>query len=165
MFDRIIDFVIDSLGFFQFFTVINQYEQGVVFRLGKVNRVIDTGLQFFIPFYIEQIMTDDIVLDTRDLGSQTLTTADGFQIVVTTVISYTICDIVKIFTSLQQRRKMTEIPTFIFQIPISGTLMPGSNPRDRNNIVESIIRDKLLLLGDYDEKDTIGQRNNRNKRI
>ena len=43
--------------------------------------------------------------------------------------------------------------------------MPGSNPRDRNNIVESIIRDKLLALGDYDEQDTICERNNRNKRI
>lgn len=43
--------------------------------------------------------------------------------------------------------------------------MPGSNPRDRNNVVESTIRDKLLPLGDYDEKDTIGQRNNRNQRI
>jgi len=60
---------------------------------------------------------------------------------------------------------MCYIPMFIFQIPIIGTLIQGSYPGDRNNIVESIIRDKLLALGDYDEQDTINQRNNRNKRI
>lgn len=102
MLDRIIDFLISIVKIFQFWVLVYAYERGVVLRLGKFHRVIGpdngvrgTGFHWCIPFHVDHVLVDNVVLRTIRLGAQSLTTKDGQTIVVSAVISLSIDDIKK----------------------------------------------------------------------
>jgi regulator of protease activity HflC (stomatin/prohibitin superfamily) len=86
MFDRLIDLLLDSLGLFKFWEVIEPYEQAVVTRLGKYDRTLEEGLHWVWPLAIERVYGDAVVPTTHDLAPQSLTTADGKAVVVRSII-------------------------------------------------------------------------------
>ena len=71
------------------FVVIDQYNAGVVMRMGSYNRETKTGLNWKIPF-IEEVLTATTVVTTHSMRPQTLTTADGMGIVVASIVKYEI---------------------------------------------------------------------------
>jgi len=95
MFDRLIDLLLDSLGLFKFWEVVEPYEEAVVTRLGKFNRSLESGFHWVAPFAIERTYSDSVVPVTHDLAPQSLTTADGRSVVVRAVITRSITDIRK----------------------------------------------------------------------
>ena len=95
MFDRLIDLLLDSLGLFKFWEVVEPFEEAVVTRLGKYHRSLEGGFHFVIPLAVEQVYTDSVVPVTHDLAPQSLTTADGRSVVVRAVITRSITDIRK----------------------------------------------------------------------
>lgn len=108
MFDRLIDLLLDSLGLFKFWEVVDEYECGVVLTLGRVrererrwefwkrpNCEMPSGFHFVFPFAIERVLSDSVVPVTHALDPQSLTTADGRSVVVRAVITRSITDIRK----------------------------------------------------------------------
>jgi len=87
MFDRIFDFIP--------WVIIDQYEQGVVLRLGKFKRVVNPGLSFIFPFGIEEVKYETVVRQTSYLDPQSLTTKDGKSVTLAGIIIYKIIDIRK----------------------------------------------------------------------
>lgn len=87
MLDKLIDFFITTLKIFQFWVVIYPYERGVRLRLGKFNKVLNTGFHFCLPFAIDRVLTIDIVTRTLRLGAQSLVTSDRRQLVLNTVVT------------------------------------------------------------------------------
>ena len=81
------------IGLFKFFTVIDAFEEGVLLRLGKYKRTVKPGLRFHWPFYIDNILTDNVVTDPLSLGTQSLTTKDGKSIVISAVVTWRIFDV------------------------------------------------------------------------
>jgi regulator of protease activity HflC (stomatin/prohibitin superfamily) len=108
MFDKITDFIIGSLTFFQFFTVVNIYEKGIVLRYGKYNRKLDAGFHFIIPFYIEEVLTHETILTTRNLGSQSLTTKDDYKIIVSSIVSYHVSNVKTLLLKVEQAETILE---------------------------------------------------------
>lgn len=96
MIDRLIDFILSSLKFFQFLEVVNAYQQGVVLRFGRFHRVLMPGIHWVWPFYLEHVMTDTVVKAVRQLGARSLTTKDGVNVVVGSVITFETSDIRKL---------------------------------------------------------------------
>lgn len=92
MFERIFDFIAGMWEGLLPFTVIHQFEEGVVLRLGKFNRTLKPGLHLVWPV-IEFVMTDAVVVRTEMLGHQSLVTSDGKQVIVNTVVTSKIFDI------------------------------------------------------------------------
>jgi regulator of protease activity HflC (stomatin/prohibitin superfamily) len=74
------------------FTVIDQYERGVMLRTGLFRKVMEAGFHWKIPFY-DKVLSQTVVTTTMNLGSQSLTTLDGKNVVVSAVIKYSIFDI------------------------------------------------------------------------
>jgi len=71
--------------------IANQYERGVVFRLGKYNRTAGPGLYLVLPLIEWQVRTD-LRTVTNDVAQQEGITRDNVPIKVNAVIWYRIVD-------------------------------------------------------------------------
>jgi len=98
MFDKLIDLIIEFLGLFQFWAVVDTYEKGVVLRLGKYNRILNQGFHFIMPFYIEVVLIDN----------QTLETKNEINIVVSTNVLWEIKDIRIFLTKIEDAESIIE---------------------------------------------------------
>ena len=74
-------------------------EAGVVYRIGKFNRVIRCGFNLKWPI-IESTHHTDVTLTTMPLEPQTLTTSDRKSIVVSSMLRYEIYDVKPYFTEI-----------------------------------------------------------------
>jgi len=93
VFDKLLDLVLQFLDLFKPFTVINEFEQGVLLRLGKYKRTLSSGFHWIIPFNVDNVLVDNVVPRTVNLGEQGLTTLDGKSITVSAVVTAQIRDI------------------------------------------------------------------------
>jgi regulator of protease activity HflC (stomatin/prohibitin superfamily) len=91
MFDKLIDLLITWIKEIIPFVIIPSYEEGVVMRGGKFNKLIKCGVHFKIPFY-DDVLTQHIVMTTLSLPAQSLYTIDNQNIVVKGVVKYKISD-------------------------------------------------------------------------
>ena len=81
--------------------VINQYERGVVFQLGKVeNKVREPGLRFIIPI-IEQMRKVSLRIVTLPIESQKIITKDNVSIDVAAVAYYQVADPIKSIVEIE----------------------------------------------------------------
>jgi len=101
MLDRLIDLFVQFIRVFQICVVINEFERGVVLRLGKYNRIIEPGLHWLWPVYYDRYYFANVVPESYDVRIQNLTTADGVQIAIGTVLFYGISDIRKFILEVE----------------------------------------------------------------
>lgn len=81
--------------------IINQYERGVVFRLGKVRPGIkDPGMRVIIP-YIDQMRKVSLRIVTLPIESQNIITKDNVSIGVAAVAYYKIADPIKSIVEIE----------------------------------------------------------------
>ena len=77
------------------FRIVNQYERGVVFRLGKLSGgVRQPGVRFIIPF-VDRIRRVSLRIVTLPIESQKIITKDNVSIDVAAVAYYQVSDPVK----------------------------------------------------------------------
>ncbi len=79
--------------------IINQYQTGLILRLGKISRITGPGLHIVIP-YIERIIVIDTRTVTLPIQSQKIITKDNVSIDVAGVAYYRIVDAQKSFTGI-----------------------------------------------------------------
>jgi regulator of protease activity HflC (stomatin/prohibitin superfamily) len=91
--DRLVDFLIQFVSLAKFWEVVNQYEQGVLLRLGKFVRVLNPGLHFVFPLAIDYVHKEVVVMRTQTLGSVSTTTTDGKQVGFEVIVTHKINDI------------------------------------------------------------------------
>lgn len=81
--------------------LINQYERGVVLRLGKVQAQLkDPGLRFIIPF-VDRLRKINLQVITLPIQSQKIITHDNVSIDVAAVAYYHITDPIKAVVEIQ----------------------------------------------------------------
>ena len=81
--------------------IINQYERGVVFRLGKVRPGIkEPGLRVLIP-YIDQMRKVSLRIVTLPIESQKIITKDNVSIDVAAVAYYKVVDPIKSIVEIE----------------------------------------------------------------
>ncbi len=71
--------------------IVQEWERGVVFRLGKFVRVTRPGLQFIIPF-IERMIKVDVRVFTVDVPKQEIITRDNVTVRVNAVVYFRVMD-------------------------------------------------------------------------
>ena len=101
MFDRLIDFLVDFIDLFRFWTIVMPYEEGVVIRLGKYKKTVTAGWWLIWPFNIDQVLKANVVPTTLDLGEQSVTTADGQSVVVRAFLTWSIFDVRKLLLEVE----------------------------------------------------------------
>ncbi len=93
------------VGFFFLMTIfsgiriVNQYQIGIVFRLGKTLKVVGAGLTVIIP-YIDRMILVDTRTVTLPIQSQKIITKDNVSIDVAGVAYFRIVDALKSYTQI-----------------------------------------------------------------
>lgn len=112
MFDRLVDFIIQFLDLFRFFTVVPCYAGGVMLRLGKFNRMLLPGFHWKWPFRIEEALSTNVVPETMPVGPQSLTTKDGTSVVISTVVTFSIVDVKTFLLGIEGAGQVIEDATY-----------------------------------------------------
>jgi regulator of protease activity HflC (stomatin/prohibitin superfamily) len=80
--------------------IVKQYEQGVLFRLGRVVGVRTAGLTFIIPF-IDVLRRVSMRIITMPIQSQGIITRDNVSVDVSAVAYYRVVDVVKSVVAIE----------------------------------------------------------------
>jgi regulator of protease activity HflC (stomatin/prohibitin superfamily) len=80
--------------------IVQQYEKGVVFRLGKIVGIKEPGLNWIIPF-IDRMRKVDFRTITLPVPSQKIITKDNVSVDVSAVAYYKISDAVKSIVQIE----------------------------------------------------------------
>jgi len=84
--------------------ILNEYERGVIFRLGRVIKTKGPGLIILIPV-IDKIKKIDLRIVTLDVPSQDIITRDNVSIKVSAVVYFRVLD---------SRKAVIEVENFLF---------------------------------------------------
>ena len=103
MFDRLIEWIINILDIFRFWFVVDQYEAGIVLRLGKFNREVGPGLHFKW-FIFEDEQTTNTNMTTLRLNPQTVMSLDSKSMVAQAIIKYKISNVKLFFLEVWSAR-------------------------------------------------------------
>ena len=86
--------------------IINQYERGVVLRLGKYSRTLDPGFRVIIP-YLDKMYKIDIRTITMDIPKQEVITRDNVTVNVDAVVYAKVIDAKKATLEIADYRHAT----------------------------------------------------------
>lgn len=87
-------FVTAILALLKSFRIVNQYEKGLVVRLGRYSSTADSGIVFLIPF-IDSLIKVDMREQVISVEPQQVITKDNVSVIVDAVIYYKVIDPVK----------------------------------------------------------------------
>jgi regulator of protease activity HflC (stomatin/prohibitin superfamily) len=110
--DRIVDLLIQCIRLLQFFTVIADYERGVILRLGRFNRLANPGFHWMCPLNVETLLYTSAVPETMNVGPQSLTTKDGASVIVGGVVTFSIEDAHKFLLEIEGGNQVIEDSTY-----------------------------------------------------
>lgn len=91
MFDKLVEFIARFWDWAKPFEVVLAFEGGVMLRAGKYQRTLGPGWHWKIPF-VDYAITAHTTITTIQLRPQTLTTKDGVQVVIGSIVKYKIAD-------------------------------------------------------------------------
>lgn len=77
-------------------------------RFGKFNAVLEPGLHFFLPLWIDRVVGESVVVETMQIKPQSLTTKDGKTVVITAVVTFRIEDIRTFLLDVEGRNNVVE---------------------------------------------------------
>ncbi len=89
--------------------VINQFQEGVIFRFGRVAKNLKPGLNFIIPFGIDRLVAVDLRTFTIDVPRQEIITKDNVPVMVDAVIYFNVFDPVLSVTKVADHVQSTTL--------------------------------------------------------
>lgn len=92
MLDKLIEFFLNLIEDLLPIFFVKEYNRGVMFRMGKYRRVVSPGPVWKIPF-LDKIESTCVVTTTLSIPTQSITTADGKQVVVKSMVKFKVADV------------------------------------------------------------------------
>ncbi len=92
-FERVIELLLELRDWFNPLFIIDQYDMGVVLRVGKYSRTVSPGLHIRWPCSIEREMFDTVVRTTSYLDVQSITSKDQKPLNINAILVYKIGNI------------------------------------------------------------------------
>jgi regulator of protease activity HflC (stomatin/prohibitin superfamily) len=80
--------------------MVNQYERGVLFRMGKITKTKEPGMAFVFPL-LERMEKVDIRTITHDVPGQDIITKDNVSVRVSAVVYFRVTDPVKALVEVE----------------------------------------------------------------
>lgn len=100
MFDKLFDLVIQFIGLFRFYVVVDCFQRAVILRWGQFKRELAPGLHFMWPL-AEDVYCETVVANTAHLRDQSLITIDSKDVSLSAVITYKIDDVRKFLLEVE----------------------------------------------------------------
>ncbi len=101
MFDRILEFITRFWKDLLPFVIIEHWNEALILRFGKFKKLIKPGIHFKIPFF-DSVWETIVITQSIDMNPQSITTADGKNIVVKGIIRYKVDDVKTYLTTISQ---------------------------------------------------------------
>lgn len=123
--------------------IVQEYERGVIFRLGRVVGAKGPGLFFLIPF-VDRMVKVDLRTITLDVPTQEAISQDNVTVRVNAVVYFNVLDPVKAVIEVENYRRatsqisQTSLRNVIGQSPLDSLL---SNREEVNESLQHIIDD------------------------
>ena len=103
----LVELVIRFRDFFVFWTVLDEYERGVVLRLGRFQEdrgdggIVGPGIIWHRPFGIDVVLQTNVVYEVGDAELQMVTT-DGVTVNIEVVAGYSISNVRKFLLEVEE---------------------------------------------------------------
>lgn len=85
-------FVIPVIVMIPMMRIINEYQRGVLFRLGRMMAVVEPGFNLILPFGLDAMRKVDMRTFTIDVAKQEVITRDNVPVVVDAVVYFNVFD-------------------------------------------------------------------------
>jgi regulator of protease activity HflC (stomatin/prohibitin superfamily) len=93
VFDKLIEWLKDIIGLFQFWVVLRPYERAIRYRLGRWIAELGPGPHLIFPFNIDEVVVENIVPEGVNLGLQSVTLKDGTPLSVDVEVMFRITNV------------------------------------------------------------------------
>lgn len=143
-FGKVIDAIFGTLDMFKFWFVLNEFQRGIVLRLGKKHRDVGRGLNFKIPFKVESVMSVNIRKQTSSSWDMTHTTSSGQAMTLSCAMVYRVKDPSHVLLRLDDWKSVT---TTIAKITVTNHLRISTADEilshDFTDTIKTLINAKL----------------------
>jgi regulator of protease activity HflC (stomatin/prohibitin superfamily) len=132
------------------FRVINEYERGVVFRLGRLIDVKGPGPRLIIPYGIDRLLKIDLRINVHQVPPQDIITKDNVTVRVTAVVFFRVVDARDAYVKVNDYRGSisTAAQTTLRSILGQSTLDELLSQRDKVNAeLQTVIDDQTEPWG------------------
>ncbi|HOR48289.1 MAG TPA: slipin family protein [Rectinema sp.] len=85
-------FIVPFIILIQMMRVVQEYQRGVLFRFGRLQKVIEPGFNLILPFGIDSLRKVDMRTFTIDVPKQEVITRDNVPVIVDAVIYFNVFD-------------------------------------------------------------------------
>jgi regulator of protease activity HflC (stomatin/prohibitin superfamily) len=123
--------------------IINEYERGVLFRLGRIKTIMPAGLNLVFPLGIDKMRKVDMRTFTIDVPKQEVITKDNVPVMVDAVVYFNVFDAILAVTNVANYVNSTSL---LAQTLLRSVL--GEHELDEILAKRSELNGKLKLLLD-----------------
>jgi len=102
-------FVVPFIILIQMMRVIPEYQRGVLFRLGRMQKVVMPGFNLILPFNLDVMRKVDMRTFTIDVSKQEVITRDNVTVVVDAVVYFNVFDPVLAVVKVADYTKSTSL--------------------------------------------------------
>ena len=85
-------FIVPFLILIQMMRVVQEYQRGVLFRFGRLQKVMEPGFNLILPFGIDSLRKVDMRTYTIDVPKQEVITRDNVPVIVDAVVYFNVFD-------------------------------------------------------------------------
>jgi len=102
-------FLVPFLVLVQMMRVIPEYQRGVLFRLGRMQKMVMPGFNLILPFGIDMMRKVDMRTFTIDVSKQEVITRDNVTVIVDAVVYFNVFDPVLAVVKVADYTKSTSL--------------------------------------------------------
>ena len=140
MFDKLIEII--SHWWLQIvpFVIVRDYEEAVLLRFGRFNKLLKPGLHLKLPFF-DEVIEQHIAITTLSLDAQSLYTKDKQNIVVKAVVKYKIADVKTFLLEVYDAQDaISDMSQSIIKNVIMSMTMEGCTDMELDNTLTKKVR-------------------------
>ncbi len=102
-------FVVPFIILIQMMRVIPEYQRGVLFRLGRMQKVVMPGFNLILPFNLDVMRKVDMRTFTIDVSKQEVITRDNVTVIVDAVVYFNVFDPILAVVKVADYTKSTSL--------------------------------------------------------
>jgi len=140
MFDKLIELISHWWAQLIPFSIVRDYEEAVLLRFGKFNKLLKPGIHFKLPFF-DEVLEQHIAVTTLSLAAQSLYTKDNNNIVVKAVVKYKIADVKTFLLEVYDAQDaIADMSQSIIKNVIMSMTLPECTDSDLDNSLTKKVR-------------------------
>jgi len=129
------------------FFVVREYEGAIVLVLGHYSRTVGPGLHWKGPF-VAEVLSENINWDTMDSDYQSLTTLDGHNVVVSSIVKYRVVDVKTFVVDVEDARSaLGDIVAREIARVVLSTDWDGLRTQEIDNQISIVVRREAKKWG------------------